>query len=149
MVVETKDFAAEIVADPEGGKKLKISAPTWYKHQINKFKEGDHVSVFVSSRRPKRTIQQNRYYFGAYLPLIAKETGENDIERLHKLFAGMFLTEEIVHVLGKPVRMVRSTTTLSKAEFTEYIMKIEAETGIASPPTQNYFDPAPTHEEAV
>lgn len=147
-VVDTKDFAGRIVLNKETGRnELKINSPVWYQHQLQKFKKGDRVTMYISSRRPKRTQQQNRYYWGAYLPLIAKETGEQDLDKLHALFSGKFLTTAIVHVLGQPVRIKRSTTELSKSEFTEYIMAIEGETGIASPPTQNYFDPAPMHGE--
>lgn len=139
-VVETKDFGAKVVLDNEGKQTLKINSPVWYRHQIQKFKLGETVTLYVSSRRPKRSVQQNRYYWGVYLPLIAKETGEGDLDALHKLFAGKFLSEGIKTVLGSPVRMVKSSATLSKAEFSEYIMNIEAETGIEAPPTENYFD---------
>ncbi len=149
-VVDTKDFAGKIVRNKQTGwNDLKINAPKWYQHQLNKFTAGERVSLYISSRKPKRTQQQNRYYWGAYLPLIAKETGEHDLERLHRLFVGKFLTEEIVEVLGQKVRITKSTTTLSKAEFSEYIMNIEAETGIQSPPTQNYLDPAPMHDDPL
>lgn len=139
-VVETKDFGAKVVLDNEGKQTLKINSPVWYRHQIQKFKLGETVTLYVSSRRPKRSMQQNRYYWGAYLPAIAKETGEGDLDALHKLFTGKFLSEGIKVVLGSQVRMVKSTATLSKAEFSEYIMSIEAETGIEAPPTENYFD---------
>lgn len=137
-ITDTKDFAG--VIDKVGANnKLRITSPDWYQDQINKFKEGEKVTIFISNRKPKRTLAQNSYYWGVYLPLVAKETGEPSIERLHKLFSGMFLTEDIVEVLGKKVRMVKSTTVLSKNDFGEYIMKIEAETGIQAPPTENYF----------
>lgn len=143
-VVETKDFSAKVVLDGEGKNMLKINSPVWYRHQLSKFRTGETVTLYVSSRRPKRTIQQNRYYWGVYLPLIAKETGEHDLEALHKLFSGKFLSEGIKEVLGQKMRITKSTTSLSKADFSEYIMNIEAETGIEAPPTANYFDdPAP------
>lgn len=137
-VVETKDFAAKIILK-DGKKTLQISSQSYYQHQINKFREGEVVTAYISSRKPKRTIQQNRYYWGVYLPLIAEETGERNLDRLHKLFTGKFLTEEIIEVLGERVRMVKSTTTLSKSQFSEYIMAIEAETGIEAPPAKNFF----------
>lgn len=147
-ITDTKDFAGVIVVNKQTGRnELKINSPMWYQHQLQKFKKGDRVSMYISTRRPKRTIQQNRYYFGAYLPLIAKETGEHNIERLHRYFAGKFLTTEIVKVLGQSVRLVKSTTELSVSEFSEYIMNIEADTGVMAPPTQNYFDPAPMHTD--
>lgn len=142
-IVETKDFNAKVILDNDGKQTLKILAPVWYRHQLQKFRLGETVSLYVSSRRPKRTLQQNRYYFGVFLPLVAKETGEQDIEKLHRLFSGKFLTEGIVEVLGQKVRMVKSTTSLSKSDFSEYIMAIEAETGVEAPPTANYFDLPP------
>jgi len=139
-VVETKDFSGKIVEGDGANKKLQISAPVWYQHQLNKFKVGETVTIYISSRRPKRSLAQNAYYWGVYLPLIGKETGEHDIEALHKLFTGKFLSSGIKHVLGQPVRMTRSSASLSKSDFTEYIMSIEALTGIMAPPTDNYYD---------
>lgn len=137
-LTETKDFAG-VIEKVGAGNKLRITSPDWYQDQINKFRDGEKVTLYISSRKPKRTLAQNSYYWGVYLPLVARETGEPSVERLHKLFAGMFLTEDIVEVLGHKVRMVKSTTVLSKNDFSEYIMKIEAETGVQAPPTENYF----------
>ncbi len=139
-VVDTKDFRARVVLDGEGFQKLKVLSPVWYRHQLQKFKLGEVVTLYVSSRKPKRSLQQNAYYWGVYLPLIAKETGERDIDGLHRLFSGKFLSEGIKEILGERVRVTKSTATLSKSDFTEYIMAIEAETGISAPPTENYYD---------
>ena len=65
---------------------------------------------------------------------------EHDIEGLHRLFSGKFLSEGIREILGEKVRKTKSTTSLSKSDFSEYIMNIEAETGIKAPDTKNYFD---------
>lgn len=140
FVVETKDFAGEIEKGSDGKNKLKVSSPIFYQHQLNKFKAGEKVSLYISSKRPKRSERQNRYYWGAYLPIIAEETGERNIQKLHELFSGMFLTEGVYNVLGRSVRLKKSTTELNKSEFSQYIMDIEAETGIEAPPTENYFD---------
>lgn len=139
-VVDTKDFRARIVLDEEGRNKLKVLSPIWYRHQLQKFKLGEIVTMYVSSRKPKRSLQQNAYYWGVYLPLIAKETGERDIDGLHRLFSGKFLTEGIKEILGQKVRVTKSTASLSKSDFSEYIMAIEGETGISAPPTENYYD---------
>lgn len=138
IITETKDFAGKII-NQDGHNVLKINSPVWYQHQLSKFNDNEEVSLYISSRRPKRTVAQNNYYWGVYLPLIAKETGEHNLERLHKLFSGKHLTKGIVKVLGETVRMVKSTTTLSKPEFAEYIMDIEADTEIQAPPTENYL----------
>lgn len=142
-VTYSQGFAAVIKADSvTGDKKLVLKAPVWYANQLNKFKEGENVTLLIHNRKPKRSEAQNNYYWGAFLPLISQETGEQDIDALHELFKGLFLTTGIKQVLGKPVRKKKSTTTLNKAEFSEYIMKIEAETGVAAPPTESYgLDP--------
>lgn len=138
-ITETKDFAGKIVEGKHGMNELKINSENWYQHQLNKFKVGEKVSVYISNRKPKRSEQQNRYYWGVYLPLIAKETGEQNVEKLHNLFSGLFLTEGIYTVLGKQVRIKKSTTELSKNDFAEYIMAIESETGVLAPPTDNFM----------
>ena len=136
-VTSTQSFAAVIRRDGTE-KKLVIKSPRWYTHQIQKFRDGEDVTLVIHNRKPKRTEQQNRYYWGAYLPLIAEEAGEKDLDRLHELFKGKFLTEGIVEVLGQKVRMKKSTAQLSKVEFSEYIMAIESETGVTAPPTESF-----------
>ncbi len=136
-VTYTQSFAARITKDGIISK-LAVKSPRFYQHQLNKFRDGEEVTLVIHNQKPKRTEQQNRYYWGVYLPLISEKTGEQNIDRLHELFKGMFLTEGVVEVLGKKVRMKRSTTELSIAEFCDYILKIEAETGVEAPPTENY-----------
>lgn len=129
--------------------RLVIVHQVWFQNYLNKLKDGEYVSVSISTRKPKRTIQQNRFYFGVYLPLIAEQTGEGDIERLHELFKGKFLTREIVEVLGEKVRIKKSTTELSIGEFCDYILAIESFTGIEAPPTENWdLDPLPNRKVA-
>lgn len=136
-VTYTQLFAAVIRKGPQGNK-LVVKSPRWYQYQLDKFKDGEAVSLVVHNRKLKRTEQQNRYYWGVYLPKIAEETGEADLGRLHELFKGKFLTESIVEVLNEKVRIKKSSAMLSKSEFSQYIMDIEAFTGIESPPTENY-----------
>lgn len=136
-ITHTQGFAAFVRGGPTD-RRIVVKSQRWYQHQINKFKEGEEVTLQVHNRKPKRTEQQNRYYWGVYLPIVSKETGELNIDRLHSLFSGMFLTEGVVVVLGKKTRMKKSTTELSTSEFSQYIMSIEAETGIPAPPTESY-----------
>lgn len=137
-VTRTQSFTARIVEGRDGNRILRVSSPAWYRHQLNKFPAGTKGTLEFHTQKPKRTDQQNRYYWGVYLPLIAKETGEHDLDGLHELFKGKFLTEGIVEILGQKVRKKKSTTELGIAEFSEFIMNIEAETGIEAPPTENY-----------
>jgi hypothetical protein len=77
--------------------------------------------------------------------IIADETGMN-VDELHAWAKGKFLTQEITEVFGDKVRLTKSTTELSKSEFSEYIQNIEIETGIPAPDTTP-FGLALTHEE--
>ena len=145
-ITRSQPFAAHIGLKENGvAKALVIDSKAWFQHQLNKFKVGESVTLEIHNRRAKRTEAQNRYYWGVFLPLVAKETGEHNVERLHALFSGKFLTEGIVEVLGQKTRLKRSTTELGVGEFCEYIMNIEAETGVEAPPTENY-DLAPLAE---
>ena len=137
-IIYTQNFAGMIKKDERGMNKLIVKSQRWYQHQLNKFRNGESVSLMIHNERPKRTERQNRYIWGAFYPLVAKETGEQNLVRLHELFKGMFLTEGVVEVLGKKVRMKKSTTELSKSEFSEYIIAIESETGIEAPPVENW-----------
>lgn len=139
-ITDTRSFGGVIEEDPNGIRKMRLLSPDFYTTELKKFKLGEKVSVMISSRKPKRSEAQNRLYWGLYLPLIAKETGEKDLEALHNLFKGRFLTTEIKLVLGQQVRMIKSTTELSKNDFSEYITSIEELTGILCPSTEGYWD---------
>lgn len=140
----TQSFAAVIRESIEKGlKKLVVKAPAWYQHQLNKFKDGEEVSLVIHNRKPKRTDQQNRFYWGIYLPLIAKETGEAQrdkryLEGLHEVFKGSFLNDGLFEAFGKKAWIKKSTTELSVSEFCQYIIDIEELTGVIAPPTENY-----------
>jgi hypothetical protein len=135
----TRHFGAEVIQEKTTGrKKLKLHSERFYNHEINKFKAGDEVTISITNKKPRRTEQQNRYYWGAYLPMISEQTGEHDLDSLHTLFKGKFLTKKIVKVLGYDTRITGSTTDLSVNDFCEYIMNIEALTGIQAPPPENY-----------
>lgn len=136
-VTYSQSFAGVIKKDgPKAA--LVVKSQMWYQHQLGKFRDGEQVTLVIHNRRPKRTEQQNRYYWGVYLPLIASETGEADLDRLHELFKGKFLTSGVVEVLGQKVRMKKSTTSLSVSDFCQYILDIETDTQIAAPPTENW-----------
>ena len=136
----SQPFSGKIVKSSRAGhNNLELESKEYYQHQLNKFEEGERVTLIISNQKPKRTSQQNRYYWGVYLPIIAAETGERDLDRLHELFKGKFLTTAIADVLGEKVRIKKSTTKLSRKEFTDYISSIEELTGIQAPPVDNYI----------
>ena len=147
-VTRSQPFAAAIRKSKlDGQASLVVTSKRWYQNQLNKFQDGEAVTLEIHNRKPKRTEQQNRYYWGCYLPLVAKETGEGDLDALHELFKGKFLAEGIVEVLGEKVRKKKSTTELGVGEFCEFIMNIEALTQVAAPPTESW-ELAPLREGA-
>jgi hypothetical protein len=101
-----------------------------------KKREGKRVTLTLNEKKPARSTQQNNYYWGVYLPLIQRETDDSyTVDGLHTLFKGLFLGGEIVDILGKKVRLSKSTSSLNKSEFTEYIMAIAEFTGVMPPET--------------
>src|SRR3990167_11251232 len=101
-ITRSQPFAARISKSKvDGSASIVVTSKRWYQHCINKFPDGESVTLEVHNRRPKRTEQQNRYYWGVYLPLISQETGERDLDALHELFKGKFLAQGIVEILGE------------------------------------------------
>jgi hypothetical protein len=131
----TETFTGSIVMQ-EGRKRLAFNHPGYYLTRIRKLAEGAKVWVTVTDKAPTRSDAQNRLYW-LYLTLIEEETG-NDRDALHEHFKREYLKlppQSITKPDGTQVevQLYRSTTTLSKAAFSEYIQKIERDTGIMIP----------------
>lgn len=96
------------------------------------------ITMTLERVRSIRSDKQNRYYW-AYITLIATTTGESR-DYLHIRFGEEFLSigEKILY--GKVVRIVKSTTRLSKGEFVEYLAQIEALTETPLPDIDKYYD---------
>lgn len=69
------------------------------------------------NRRKIRSNSQNEYYWGVVLQLISEFTGET-VEDLHDHFRVRFLMQ------GEKFSHPRSTTSLTTAEFEDYLAKI-------------------------
>ena len=83
---------------------------------------GDKIlHVIVEVRRKNRSSNQNRYYWGVVLAVLAIET-EHSPEELHEVLKGMFLQEHIL-LKGKEVTTVRSTADLNTADFEIYLTR--------------------------
>lgn len=137
MQTTLKNFVLDI--DEEGKPKFTSDHQRMMWRQFLSQFKGKKVWVTIDPKEPKRSSQQNNYYW-LYLGIIAEETGERSNE-LHELFKGKFLTKEIKEVMGEKVRIKNSSTGLSKSEFTEFIMDIESFTEIPSPDTTPYHRP--------
>lgn len=77
----------------------------------------------------KRSSPQNRYYWGAMLPIVKeglKGVGiEMSKEQTHELLKYKFLKREFVTNDGDILQIIGSTTELSTKEFNEYIESIQ------------------------
>lgn len=110
-------------------------------HLIKEAKEGEVFWFEVKNDKPKRTTRQNSLYW-LYLTIISDETG-NSKEDLHEYFKLNLLGYETHKILtrdGKEIEFqkLRSTTKLSKQEFSEYMDRIERLTGIPIPDVNEF-----------
>ena len=91
------------------------------------------ISIVVE--KGKRTTLQNNFYW-LYLGIIAHETGD-DQNSLHEYFKRKYLPPQFITALGKTIKIPASTTDLDKHDFSNYLERISAETGIPVPETYN------------
>jgi len=121
--------------DPKifGGLKWKSTTHHARWRDFVKEKAGQEVRIEIPT--PVRSDSQNRFYW-TYLGIVEKETGNNAAD-LHEYFKRVLLPPVFtkVTIQGKEieVKTPRSTTTLSKLEFVEYLDKISAMTGVPVP----------------
>lgn len=89
--------------------------------------EGKQVVIELRQSR-KRSNQQNRYYWGAVLPIIQygmKQVGVTmSIEQVHDLMKFKHLQTEYVTTDGEIINSIGSTTDLNPIEFSDYIDRI-------------------------
>jgi hypothetical protein len=91
---------------------------------------GKEVEIKISKRQIKRSQQQNRYYWGAVVPIVT--TGLIDAgyrvnqEDAHIYMKSRFLIETIVSdKTGEILPTVGSTTKLTTVQFMEYIAEVQ------------------------
>ena len=87
----------------------------YYCRYIKDGKPARPVKVEIKRALPQRTLQQNRYYWGVVVKMIADYTG-HDPDEVHTHLKYKFLRQT-----DGVIEWVRSTTTLDTAEFTDYI----------------------------
>ena len=77
----------------------------------------------------KRSSPQNRYYWGAMLPIVKeglKGVGiEMSKEQTHEMLKYKFIKREFITSDGDILQIIGSTTELSTKEFNEYIESIQ------------------------
>ena len=124
-----------IIKFVNGIKKPVVQNTAYYQKHIDSFEEGGSVVITIedpkkirTTGKPGETSNQNGYYWHVVLPVISKHTGdaEND---LHEYFKRKFLPPRFMMVMGETMKFPGTTTLLSRNEFTEYWMRIEAFVG--------------------
>lgn len=93
--------------------------------------------MIIEKDTKDRSSEQNRFYW-LYLRIIAEETGDDSVS-LHEYFKRVYLPPKIIKARGKEIKIPASTTELDKIDFGSYLAKIERDTGVPSPDTDNHI----------
>jgi len=101
----------------EGGK-LKLDDKERFLGHLHTL-EGKRVELTVEKQKHKRTKNQNAYYWGVVLQLIAEHTGE-DVEALHDALKVHFAPKHVVGNLVVP----SGTRYLDTVDFAGYVEKV-------------------------
>ncbi len=92
--------------------------------------EGKAITMVVKPVRKNRSLDQNAYYWGVIIKLIADHAGYSgraELMQIHDTLRAMFLRR--TGMWGKQI--VLSTTSLSTVEFEEYQSRIRQWSSIA------------------
>ena len=111
--------------------KPRIDTPESYKRYLSGFNEGEKIVIDIEKKKNKRSLSQNAYYH-VYLSVIEAETG-NTADDLHEYFKRKFLRPQEKTILGVEMKLPASTTNLSKHDFSEFLDRICALTGVPIP----------------
>ncbi len=90
--------------------------------------DGKDVRVTFSQPTKTRSTNQNRYYWGVVLTMIAAETGHTS-EEIHEYMKDMFLPKVYVSIKGKERQVTKSTTALDTFFFEQYLDQVRAFAG--------------------
>ena len=108
-----------------------------YKRFLQYLKENDNKHFMIEPLTRTRSLSQNNLYW-MYLEIIERETG-NNANDLHEYFRRVLLSPKTLKVMGKEIKIARSTTELKKHEFSDYMDKINALVNIPIPDTESYL----------
>ena len=100
--------------------------------------EGKRVQIIVKKEKRLRSLKSNNFYW-TYLTLLEAETG-NSKEDLHDYFKNKYLSHRAAQLNGKEILLLPTTTNLPTVELSEYIRKIEIESGINAPDPNEYYN---------
>jgi len=81
----------------------------------NTFLDGTHLDVTIRKHKEKRTNDQNRYYFGVVIPILADFFGHDSAEAMHEDLKLKF--NPVDSKLDKSKKIGGSTTKMSTVDF--------------------------------
>jgi hypothetical protein len=97
---------------------VKKSVSLW----VRTFPDGTKLDIVIKKQKAQRTNEQNKYYWGVVIPILADYFGYESDE-MHMVLRGKFLR---IHDEKHPDFVIaKSTTKLSTTDFVEYIEVIQ------------------------
>lgn len=109
---------------------LHLMQPKRWKQWCQQFQDGEVVELIARRPRTRRSDRQNDYYWGVVLALISEHTGQPVEATMEdgKWVAGVhdFCKDRFLSAYDefRDVTIIRSTTSLTTAEFEDYLSKI-------------------------
>lgn len=119
-------FFGEIAADG----RLRLVNAKVFNHALTQFK-GKPIILTLEEHHKTRTLEQNAYYW-LYLQAIADHTGD-DRNYLHAVFKNRFIEPTLLKTTFGEVEDYKTTTVMTKMQFSEYMEKIRVLTGVPFP----------------
>jgi len=98
--------------------KLELKNRAVFKQYLITLKGDVEIIVKRKSSRKTRSNEQNKYYWGVVLPLIAQWMGDTP-ESTHDALRMLFLKD-----ISKRLTRIKSTTELTTSQFEEYMKNI-------------------------
>lgn len=98
--------------------KLTFERPDLFQKFIKAMKNGRKMVTVKDYKKPRST-EQNKYYWGVVVKILADEFGYENPMDCHQS-----LRDEFLLIQEKPLRKTRSTTSLSTVEMEEYLARI-------------------------
>ena len=112
--------------------KAVISISNTRDHQVQKvlnkiytLDENKSYNVYITNRKPNRSGQANRYYFGIILRTILDHIGDSyPILEFHEMMKAKFNLKQ-TEIDGKILEYPGSTSGMSSQEFSEFANKVK------------------------
>lgn len=109
--------------------KLHIVHRPRFDADVASFFDGKEIEIIIQKKKKYRSGQQNRFYFGAVIPIIQdalRELGNNYTkEQVHEILKMKFLTtDDVIESTGEFITRIKSTTELSTSDFMDYVSEI-------------------------